>query len=131
MSDFLNKANAISAGRIPPQRPVIKGPEAKPGTNFREMLRTSLNEARPQEIVFSKHAQARVEQRGVELSPEKMEKLSEAVNIAKEKGISDSLIYLSDTAFIVNIPGRVVVTVVDSQELTQNVFTNIDGAVIL
>ncbi|MCL2579663.1 MAG: flagellar protein [Oscillospiraceae bacterium] len=132
MSDLLNKSGQIAAGRItPPKPPAIKG--GAQGTNFRDMLsqRLAVSETRTRELTFSKHAQARVEQRGVELTPEDIERLGQAISLAEEKGINASLIYLGDTAFIVNIPSKVVVTVVDSEQPEPNVFTNIDGAVIL
>ena len=34
-------------------------------------------------------------------------------------------------AFIVNVPNRTVVTAMDQTETTSNIFTNIDGAVIM
>ena len=34
-------------------------------------------------------------------------------------------------AFIVNIPNRTVVTAMDQAETEENIFTNIDGAVIM
>jgi flagellar operon protein len=50
---------------------------------------------------------------------------------ASKKGIQDSLILVDSLAFIVNVPNRTVVTAMDQTETTDNnVFTNIDGAVI-
>ncbi|WP_337402179.1 hypothetical protein [Suilimivivens sp.] len=34
-------------------------------------------------------------------------------------------------AFIVNVPSSTVVTAMDRQDATENIFTNIDGAVII
>ena len=131
MSDLMNRPMPITTGRVtPPAPPAIKGP-ATAETDFSRLLRQSLQVARPKELVFSKHAQVRAVQRGLEFSPEDLHKLELAVDLAREKGITDSLIYLNETAFIVNIPNKVVVTVVDSEEPQNNVFTNINGAVIL
>jgi hypothetical protein len=38
---------------------------------------------------------------------------------------------MDSIAFIVNVPNRTVVTAMDQTETTTNVFTNIDGAVIV
>jgi len=52
------------------------------------------------------------------------------VTRADEKGAKDSLVLLRDLAFIVNVKNRTVVTAVDGEHLKDNVFTNIDSAVI-
>jgi flagellar operon protein len=134
MNDLQNRINIpITTGRpgAAPQVPNVKMPATDPATGktFRELLEGAA--ARPQELTFSRHAQARVEQRNINLTQDDIQKLESAALKAAEKGIKDSLVYLNDTAFILNIPSRVVVTVVDGKEMTENVFTNIDGAVIL
>ena len=40
------------------------------------------------------------------------------------------MVLVDDMAFIVNVKSRTVVTAVKDEELKENVFTNIDGAVI-
>ncbi|MFR4382765.1 MAG: flagellar protein, partial [Roseburia sp.] len=42
----------------------------------------------------------------------------------------ESLVVVDSLAFIVNVPSRTVVTAMDQNESENNVFTNIDGAVI-
>ena len=58
-----------------------------------------------------------------------MNKLQEAVNKAEAKGAKDSLIMMKETAFIVNIPNRTVITALDVNKSSENVFTNIDSVV--
>lgn len=135
MNDNVNRIPPITTGRPTtggPKTPTIKGGEVQ-GPSFSEMLRGSLSKAtlstQSPALTFSKHAQIRAAQRGVELSTQDMQKLEGALEIAASKGITDSLVYLHDTAYIVNVPSKVVVTVMDSAD--QSVFTNIDGAVIL
>jgi flagellar operon protein len=53
------------------------------------------------------------------------------VEKARAKGVKDSLIVMGDLALIVNVPSKTVVTAVDGENLKENIFTNIDGAVIL
>ena len=60
-----------------------------------------------------------------------MERLNDGAKKAGEKGIQESLVIMDGLAFIVNIPNKTVVTAMDSAETTDNVFTNIDGAVII
>ena len=50
--------------------------------------------------------------------------------MASEKGIKDSLVLVDSLAFIVNVPNQTVITAMDSTQATENIYTNIDGAVI-
>ena len=60
-----------------------------------------------------------------------MTRLNDATQKASAKGIKESLVILDSLAFIVNIPNNTVVTALDQTESEDNVFTNIDGAVIV
>lgn len=81
-------------------------------------------------LTFSRHARERLEARNMQLNDADMTTLQLAVNRAEEKGARDSLVLLRDMAFIVSVPNRTVVTAMDSEHLKENVFTNIDSAVI-
>jgi len=81
-------------------------------------------------LTFSRHARERLEARNMQLNDADMTTLQLAVNRAEEKGARDSLVLLRDMAFIVSVPTRTVVTAMDSEHLKENVFTNIDSAVI-
>ncbi len=81
-------------------------------------------------VKFSKHALNRLSMRNIELTGEQMERLNHGKVEAGEKGIKDSLILVDQLAFIVNVPSSTVVTAMDQTENKNNVFTNIDGAVI-
>jgi len=71
----------------------------------------------------------RLQLRNIKLTDEQKEKISKAVQKAEEKGVKDSLVLIDDIAFVVNVRNRTVITAVNSNELKENVFTNIDGAV--
>jgi flagellar operon protein len=79
---------------------------------------------------FSAHAESRMISRNIELTPELMGKLEKAVAGAASKGSRDSLIVTKQCAFIVNIPNRTVITAMDGESVKENIFTNIDSAVI-
>ena len=81
-------------------------------------------------IRFSKHAAGRLRDRGIELSDTQMERLSDGVKMAQRKGIKDSLVIVDELAFIVNVPNQTVVTAMTDRDSQENVFTNINGAVI-
>ena len=49
---------------------------------------------------------------------------------AAQKGARDSVFFIDDMAAVVSVKNKTVITVVDSGMLKDNVFTNIDSAVI-
>lgn len=83
-----------------------------------------------QGITFSKHSSIRMDERNTDLSLEQSKRLLKAFDMAKQKGLKDTLVLLDNYAFIVNVPSKVVVTAVDKASLKDRVFTNINGAVI-
>ncbi len=84
-----------------------------------------------QTVNFSKHALARAEERGIALTPDLMGKLADSVEKAQEKGAKNILAFSDSQAFIVNIPYGRVITAMSGDEMRENIFTNIDGAVLL
>jgi flagellar operon protein len=83
-----------------------------------------------QPLQFSRHALARVQRRGIELDPSTLGRLSQGVQRAAGKGSRDSLVLVDGTAFVVSVANRTVITAVGSEHMKDNVFTNIDSAVI-
>jgi len=90
-----------------------------------EMLRNN------SEVNFSKHAVKRAIDHNIELTDESLSRLNEGVKMASEKNLEEPLILVGNTAFLVNIPNNTVITAVDSSDMKGNVFTNIDGTVII
>ena len=61
-----------------------------------------------------------------------MAKLSTAVHKAAQKGAKESLILMNnELALVVSIANKTVITAMDGPSLKDNVFTNIDSAVIV
>ncbi|MCM1105660.1 MAG: flagellar protein [Blautia sp.] len=106
---------------------------SQPDISFEEILRQHRDAAAgtDSELRFSKHAASRLESRGINLSIEQSARLESGVERAQAKGINESLVLVDSLAFIVNVPNRTVVTAMDKDETNSNVFTNIDGAVII
>ena len=69
--------------------------------------------------------------RNITLNNEEIVKLNEAIKKAEEKGVNDALILMGDTAFIASIKNKTIITTVNKEMLKENVFTNIDGAVVI
>ena len=91
------------------------------GLSFEEILKQKQDVSESLELKFSKHASMRLENRKINLSKEQSERL----------GIRESLVIVDSLAFIVNVPNKTVVTAMDRTESDDNIYTNIDGAVII
>lgn len=104
---------------------------SKSQISFQDVLLQKTLQGQSEELKFSKHAAGRLSDRGIELSDNQMERLNDGVRKAQQKGIRDSLVIVDQLAFIVNVPNNTVVTAMDSTETNDNVFTNINGAVIM
>lgn len=105
---------------------------ANQGISFEDILRKkSVVQETGTDLKFSKHAANRLAQRNIELTRNQLERLSDGARKADLKGIQDSLVIVDDLAFIVNVPSSTVVTAMDQTQTQENIFTNIDGAVII
>lgn len=98
--------------------------------SFEDVLRQTALE-RETGLKFSKHASMRLNERDIILTQNQSTRLENGVDAASKKGINDSLVLVDNLAFIVNVPNKTVVTAMDQTETNSNVFTNIDGAVIM
>ena len=81
-------------------------------------------------VEFSGHALQRVRRRGIELNQGTMERLQSGVERAAGKGARESVVFVDNTAFVVSVRNRTVITAVDRDHMKDHVFTNIDSAVI-
>ena len=113
-----------------------------PGEGFGELLLAQAQKAAPNVAVpaieepvggvnFSKHALSRVEERGIELTPDLMDKLAGSVERAQEKGAVNILAFGAEQAFIINVPHNRVITTISQAEMKEKIFTNIDAAILL
>ena len=131
---MIQNSNYLTALQLQEQYPnshkqlKVQDLQQNQGLSFQDILK---NKTTTGELKFSKHASVRLEQRGIQLTPGQMERLSDGTARAGQKGIKDSLVIVDELAFIVNVPNHTVVTAMESAEATTNVFTNIDGAVIM
>ena len=99
------------------------------GQSFQDVL--SKVKASNEQVKLSKHAKARLEQRNITLSEADMQKIDDAMVKADKKGIKDALIIMDNKAFVANVKNKTIITASTNEQLKDNVFTNIDGAVIV
>ena len=100
------------------------------GLSFEEIWKQKTGEA-SNELRFSKHAANRLADRSITLSDNQLNRLAEGAKKAGEKGIRETLVMVDQLAFIVNVPNNTVITAMDQTKANENIFTNIDGAVIM
>jgi len=82
-------------------------------------------------LKLSGHAQTRLASRNIELGKEEWDRVLGGVDKAAAKGSKESLVMLDDIALVVSVRNRTVITAMDRDNLKNNVFTNIDSAVIV
>ncbi len=107
-----------------------------PKESFKDILDAQINadskvDIESSGVNFSKHAMNRVAERNIDLSHENLLRLNEGIKLAGEKGLDDTLILIDSAAYIVSVKNNMVITTVANDELQGNVFTNIDGTVIM
>ncbi len=117
---------------VSPIQPPGGSAPAKPGdTKSGEGFQAVLHRQISQSLRFSQHAKERLASRQIQLTPNHLTRLETGVNKAAQKGARESLVLMDDLALVVSVPNRTVVTAVAGQGLKENVFTNIDSAVIV
>jgi flagellar operon protein len=95
--------------------------------SFDQLLQNKINQG---QVKFSKHATDRMNSRGINFTANQLQRLDTAISQVNAKGGKESLVMLDNTALVVSVKNETVVTVVDQTQLKNNVFTNIDSAVI-
>lgn len=115
--------------------PQARVPQGKPAGGFGDLLQQELARTgqppQTQSVAFSKHAISRAQERGIEVTPDLMDQLAGSVIRAQAKGATNILAMDAEKAFIINVPNARVITAITQEEMKQNIFTNIDGAVFL
>ncbi|WP_430882790.1 TIGR02530 family flagellar biosynthesis protein [Fusibacter sp. JL216-2] len=122
----LRKAKITGTGQV--SQNIQNQNNVKPQKSFNEILDKIQNN---DQVKFSKHAIQRLESRNIKLEDSDIEKLNNAVNKAESKGVKDALIIMGDKAFVASIKNRTIITAAAEDQLKENVFTKIDGAVII
>lgn len=139
MSMDVRKLNNLDKPQVAPER---LQKDLGQGPSFQDVLSQTAPAAVPnkgmpaaakpiENLKFSNHAVERMVSRGIQFNPTDMQRLNEAVDRAASKGSKDSLILMNDSALIVSVKNKTVVTVMDKSALKENVFTNIDSTIVM
>ena len=114
-----------------PQQQAPSAAKAPSSSGFGTLLQQEWKNSQASSIAFSKHAMTRAQERGIEVTPTLMDQLSNSVERAQAKGATNILAFDATRAFIINVPHGRVITTMSQEEMEENIFTNIDGAVLL
>ena len=123
-NDYMIRRTQISSGNVEPNKVQnnISGP------SFNDVLnKVKSNE----QVKFSKHALDRLNSRNIELTEDELSRINTGVDKAKSKGVRDALIMMDDKIFVASVQNKTIITAAMEEQLKDNVFTNIDGAVIV
>ncbi|HHY05252.1 MAG TPA: flagellar protein [Thermoanaerobacterales bacterium] len=128
MYDYSRIVNRVDKKTGPSDIAIKRQQISKDGNSFEQILKQKVDE---RALKISRHAKMRMDTRDIKLDSSDMKRLNDAVDKAEKKGVRESLVLMDDKAFVVSIKNRTVITAIDGPSIKQNVFTNIDGAVIL
>ena len=136
ISEYLALRNQISvttgtatAAPAQSEQPQSRGTSFE--NSFAEALKHKIQE-NGQGVEFSKHAIQRISERSIDLTEgDTLERLNKGVEIAADKGSSETLVLVDTNAFVVSVKNNKVITTISKEELQGNIFTNIDSTVIM
>ena len=133
ISEYLALRNQIS---VTTGNPISTGNVTQPnlpeenGTSYAAALQKKIEEK--QGVEFTKHAMQRLSERSIDITEgNTLERLNKGVEIAADKGSSETLVLVDRNAFVVSVKNNKVITTIPQEELQGNIFTNIDSAVIV
>ncbi|WOV86115.1 TIGR02530 family flagellar biosynthesis protein [Sporosarcina oncorhynchi] len=122
----------LNIHHVPSQTHIRQGQPHKPVQRPQQSFLEQLNKAiQPQELKISKHATDRLKERNIHISEVEWAHISDKVNEAKMKGIKESLVLMDQAALIVSAKNSTVITAMDRKEAKDQLFTNIDGTIVL
>ncbi len=127
-NDYVLKRTQIKG--VEPSKNVqnTKNKSIPEGPSFNEVL----NKIKSNENVkFSKHAIDRLNSRNINLTDQELDRINTAIDKAGQKGVKEALIMMDNKVFIASVQNKTIITATVDDQLKDNVFTNIDGAVII
>ena len=136
ISEYLQMRNiAITTGNVAQGSKTQANTTTKPQDSpFAQELKTQLQkqDTSGSKVEFSRHALDRISDRNIDLTEnDTLGRLNKAVEVAQQKGSNDALVLVDSTAFLVSIKNNKVITMLSSDDLQGNIFTNIDSTVIM
>lgn len=99
--------------------------EQKQSVDFNDFLKNA------QTVKISKHANQRLFERNIQINDKQWQVISEKMNEAKQKGVTDSLVVMNNATLLVSTKNNTVVTAMNKEEAAAKIFTNINGTILI
>lgn len=122
MDNFIKRVDVLVRRTEQPVKAITESKQNARTKSFEEVLES---------VKFSKHAVERIVSRDIKLSDTDYARLEKGLGLAKQKGIRQTLIMMDNKVFIASVKNNTIITASAEENLKENVFTNIDGAVIV
>jgi len=122
--------NKISIQHVP-FHPPIQPRSIQTNQTQTKLFADFLEEATNPSLKLSKHATERMQERNIEISSSEWENVQQKVSEALQKGVKQPLVVLDHAALVISAKNSTVITVVDRDEMKSQIFTNIDGTIVL
>lgn len=117
----------IKSGSIEYAKTNMK-PNSSKSSEFSKLLQDEISKG---DLKISKHADQRLKSRNINLSKNDWKDINIAIDNAKTKGIKNSIVIKDEVSLIVNIPSKTVISAMAKGIKEQQIYTNIDGAIVL
>ena len=100
------------------------------GQGFNEHIQQAV-QSTDGKLTISKHAQLRMNQRNIDIDSTTWSKIESQVQQAKKMGVTESLVLTENEALIVSTKNNTVITAMNRQEASAQIFTNINGTILI
>ncbi len=139
MAKNVNNMLIPNVSKIPGQKQVDvsnKLGKGKGPSDFSKLLNNELTglpqqHAQANGLKLSQHAAKRLNDRDLSFDANEYVKIKEGVDKLKEKGGKESLLITPNAAYIVDVPNNTIVTAIDKNRMSENVFTKIDSTIFM
>lgn len=115
-----------------PLQPTTKPQQREIRTNINQPFKSHLqNAVKQQELKISKHANERIVERNIQITNQEWEMVMNKVQEARLKGVNQPLVLMDQAALIISAKNGTVITAMERNEAKNQLFTNIDGTIVL
>lgn len=119
----------IPSHPLPVRKTNEVGKREAPSKTFANHLQTAFQKSN--KLVLSKHAEKRLQEREINIDENKWNEMEQKLFEAKQLGVTDSLVLVDDAALIVSAKNNTVITAMNRSEAASQIFTNINGTIVL
>jgi flagellar operon protein len=119
----------VNSSSLKKKAPVAQGPSSQ---EFEQLLKQEISPAKKDvDLTISKHAQKRIDDRSLDFDQNEFLKIKDAITKLRDKGGKDSLIITNKAAYIVDVNNERIVTAMNKDDMSENVFTKIDSTLFI